>query len=292
MTRSPNSAPNTSVKPSTGRSPWLLVFIFRLLLLGVGSGIALILGILFAIIYPHPNPEKPLLLKMLEPLENRTPVISPNSNSTPGSIPINPPSKLTTSQRQEAQAELRQLQAQQQALKGGIARLEKKIDLSPRDEALEARLQAISLQLQAQQASGSDASSGTVGSTNQTTASPQTISLPDKLKVTLPSDVLFEENSSTLRPDAGLILDKIVANLRNTPKSTIRIAVHTEVAAKAEENRKLSFNRAKAIEQYFASTLDNQYRWLVIGYGETRPLVLNDTDANGRRNRRVEIAVD
>ncbi|NER29539.1 MAG: OmpA family protein, partial [Symploca sp. SIO1C4] len=168
----------------------------------------------------------------------------------------------------------------------------KKIGASPREEAIDARLKAISLQLQAQQASGSDASPGPTGSTNQPAASSQTISSADKLKVTLPSDVLFEENSSTIRPDAGLILDKIVADLRNTPKSTIRIAVHTEVAAKAQENRKLSFSRAKAVEQYLASALDDQYRWLVIGYGETRPLVLNDTDANGRRNRRVEIAVD
>ncbi|NEO99846.1 MAG: OmpA family protein [Symploca sp. SIO2E9] len=292
MTRSPNSAPNTSPNRSTGRSPWLLVLVFRLLLLGVGSGISLILGILFAIIYPNPNPEKPLLPKILKPLDNQKPTISPNSNSTPKSTPENLTSQLTTSQRQEAQTKLRQLQAQQQSLRGGILQLEKEIGVSAQDEALEARLETISLQLQAQQASGSDTSSGATGSINQTAASSQTISSADKLKVTLPSDVLFEENSSTLRPDAGLILDKIVADLRKTPKSTIRIAVHTKVAAKAQENRKLSFSRAKAVEQYLASALDDQYRWLVVGYGETRPLVSNDTDANGRRNRRVEISVD
>ncbi|NEQ62983.1 MAG: OmpA family protein, partial [Moorea sp. SIO4A1] len=35
--------------------------------------------------------------------------------------------------------------------------------------------------------------------------------------------------------------------------------------------------------------LDDPYRWLIIGYGETRPLVANDTEVNQQRNRRVEI---
>ncbi len=59
-----------------------------------------------------------------------------------------------------------------------------------------------------------------------------------------------------------------------------------------EDNRELSFRRAKALEQYFGRALGEQYRWLVVGYGETRPLVANDTEANLQRNRRIEIAVE
>jgi outer membrane protein OmpA-like peptidoglycan-associated protein len=112
------------------------------------------------------------------------------------------------------------------------------------------------------------------------------------LKVTLPSDVLFEQSNSVLRQEAGLILDKIVADLRNYPASTIRIGAHTDTQGEAEDNRELSFRRAKSVEQYLARTLGKQYRWLVVGYGETRPLVANDTNANEQRNRRVEIAVN
>jgi outer membrane protein OmpA-like peptidoglycan-associated protein len=113
-----------------------------------------------------------------------------------------------------------------------------------------------------------------------------------KLKVTLPSDLLFEENNSILRSEASLILDKIVADLRSYPASTILIAAHTDATAATEDNRELSFRRAKAVEQYLAKTLGNQYRWLTVGYGETRPLVPNDTPADKQRNRRVEIAVE
>jgi outer membrane protein OmpA-like peptidoglycan-associated protein len=102
----------------------------------------------------------------------------------------------------------------------------------------------------------------------------------------------LRENNSILRPEAGLILDKIVADLRDYPSSTIRIAAHSDTDGEAEDNRELSYRRAKAVEQYIASALGEKYRWLVVGYGETLPLVANDTSANQQRNRRVEIAVD
>jgi outer membrane protein OmpA-like peptidoglycan-associated protein len=114
----------------------------------------------------------------------------------------------------------------------------------------------------------------------------------DKLKVTLPSDLLFEESNSILRSEAGLILDKIVADLRKYPSSTIRIGAHTDSNGEAEDNRELSFRRAKAVEQYFANALDGEYRWLVVGYGATYPLVTDDTAPNQQRNRRVEIAIN
>lgn len=72
VTQSTRSATKTAPKPSTTRSWWLLVLIFRLLLLGVGGGLALIGGIVLANTYPNPNPEKPLLLKVLEALDKKT----------------------------------------------------------------------------------------------------------------------------------------------------------------------------------------------------------------------------
>jgi outer membrane protein OmpA-like peptidoglycan-associated protein len=115
---------------------------------------------------------------------------------------------------------------------------------------------------------------------------------PGKLKVTLPSDLLFEPSNSILRSEASLILDKIVADLRTYPSSTIRIAAHTDATGEAEDERELSFRRAKAVEQYLANALGTQYRWLTVGYGQIRPLVPNTTVSNQQRNRRVEIAVD
>lgn len=292
MTQSANSAAKTSPDKSSSRQPWLLVLIFRLLLLGVGGGLALILGILFANVYSNPSPEKPLLIKLLERLENKTPVTSPDTSPPVAPTTTNSSLQLTPVQQQQAQAELTQLQNQFRALSDAVAALESQLGIRGSNESLDTRLQAIALQIQGVPAVSSNAQSLGSVSANQIGASSVSIVQSDKLKVTLPSDLLFEESNSILRSEAGLILDKIVADLRKYPSSTIRIGAHTDSNGEAEDNRELSFRRAKAVEQYFANSLDAQYRWLVVGYGGIRPLVANDTAPNQQRNRRIEIAVN
>lgn len=292
MSQSASSAAKTSPEKSTSRRPWLLVLIFRLLLLGVGGGLALILGIVLANFYPKQNPERPLLLKVLERLDKIKPSVSPNPSPNLVPASTNSPPQLTPVQKQQAQAQLTQLESELKALNDEVATLETQLGTSRPNEALESRVQAIALQLQGVSPPQSNASLVGNSSTNQVTASSKPLFQADKLKVILPSDVLFEGNNSILRPEAGLILDKIVADLRDYPSSTIRIAAHSDTVGEAEDNRELSYRRAKAVEQYIASALGEKYRWLVVGYGETLPLVANDTSANQQRNRRVEIAVD
>lgn len=293
MTQSANSAAKTFPEKPTGRRPWLLVLIFRLLLLGVGGGLALILGIILANFYPNPTPEKPQLLKVLERFDHKTP--APTSNPSPKPVSQtrgNLPPQLTPVEKQQAQAQLTQLQVQMKAVSDGVVTLETQLGTSRPNEDLEARLKALSLQLQGVPPPSLDGSMVENSSTIQTAVVSETLLQGDKLKVTLPSDVLFEENNSILRSEAGLVLDKIISDLRDYPGSTIRISAYTDATGKPEDNRELSFRRAKAVEQYFSRALGEQFRWLVVGYGETRPLVANDTTASQERNRRVEIAVN
>jgi outer membrane protein OmpA-like peptidoglycan-associated protein len=249
------------------------------------------LGIILANFYPNPNPEKPLLLNVLERLDNKKPAASPSASPNLGSDSNNAPSQLTPAQRQQAQAQLTQLQTQLKAISDAIATLETQFGTSRPNEPLEARLQAIALQLQGLP-STSQASALASGTGDRPATASESLFQGDKLKVTLPSDLLFQGSNSILRSEASLILDKIVADLRRYPSSTIRITAYTDDVGEAEDNRELSFRRAKAVEQYLARTLGKQNRWLAVGYGKTRPLVANDTNANQQRNRRVEIAVN
>ncbi len=290
MTQSANSAAQTAPKKSTGRFSWLVTLIVRLLLLGVSGGLAIIVGIVLANFYPSTNPDKPLVLRVIESFQNGTPVIAGNSSLTPVPDTANPPLQLTTEQKQQVQTELTKLQEQQQALRDAVANLETQLGITSPNEILETRLQDISEQIQRESAPITNASFPN-SSANETTSSSESVLSTDKLKVTLPSDALFELDNSILRPEASLILDKIIADLRDYPSSTIRIAAYTDGTKEAEDNRELSFRRAKAIEQYLANALGDEYRWLVVGYGETLPLVANDNSANQQRNRRLEIAV-
>ena len=123
MTQPPNSAAKTSPEKPTGRRPWLLIIIFRLLLLSVGGGLALILGIILANFYPNPNPEKPLLLKVLESFDPKAPTTTPNPSPTPVSDTSgNSPPQLTPVQRQQAQAQVAQLQVQLKAVSDSVVK--------------------------------------------------------------------------------------------------------------------------------------------------------------------------
>lgn len=291
MKKSASSAAKTTPEKQPRKQPWILILIFRLLLLGVGGSLAMILGIVFANVYPAPKPEKPLMFKLLDRLDNKPKVRSPNSSPIIVPEEDKPSPEISPGQKQQAQAKVTKLQAQLKELNEEVANLETQLGTSRPNEDLEARLQAIAQQLQGSQSSNADASPSPNDSTNQVTAASESVNA-GKLKVTLPSDLLFEESKTLLRSDASAILDKIVADLRNYPGSTIRIAAHTDTAREVEENRELSFRRAKAVEQYLSNALGSQYRWLAVGYGNSRPLVTNDSIPNQQRNRRVEIAVD
>lgn len=297
MTRSTQSTAKTSPDRPRSRRPWLLIFVFRLLLLSVGGGLAFILGIAFAQSYPNPNPEKPLVVKLWERFVNKIDAVSPtNYPATSEPQTHHSPAELTPVQRQQVAAQLNQMQAQVKGLNDSVATLEDQMGIDRSDEPLEERLQEIELQLQGVAASSEKAASVASSSTELAVALPAFFVQSEKLKVTLPSDSLFGSDNSLLRPDAGLILDKIIADLRDSSSSTILIAAHTDSKTandkNADDDRELSFRRAKAVEQYLARALGDRYRWLVIGYGGTRPVVANDTSANQQRNRRIEIAVD
>lgn len=282
----------TAPTPSASPRPWFLVLVFRLLLLGVGGGLALITGIVWANLYPNPNSEQPLLIKLQNRFEQNQP--APTPVTTPKAVPESPASSLnlTPVQRQQLQTQLDQLQGQMKALNENVATLETQLGSSRPHESTEKRLQAIALQLQGVKPPSANTLSPVSDRVNPSTGASNSSVPTETLKVTLPSDVLFEGNQTLLNPDAGLILDKIIADLRNYPSSTIRITGHTDAVGEAEDNRELSFRRAKSVEQYFARALGENYRWLVVGYGETRPIVANDTSANQQRNRRIEIVVE
>ena len=113
----------------------------------------------------------------------------------------------------------------------------------------------------------------------------------DALMVTLPSDVLFDTGSISLRAGTNAILDNLVADLRNYEGATVRVAGHTDNVGEVADNRNLSFARAQAVANYLSNVLGEKYHWVAIGYGDSRPSVDNGSDANRQRNRRIEVAI-
>ncbi|MEG5057195.1 OmpA family protein [Microcoleus sp. A2-C5] len=293
------SIPPTRASKSRGKGLLVLSLIFRLLLLGVGSGFAWVLGMAIAQIYPSRATEMPIAERLLRLTQNLTP--SPKraparpipALPTPTVTPT-PQSKVSPAQREKLQGDLRQLQGELNALIGRTAALESQLGSSRPTETLEKRLQLMSRELAATATATASPLALPTLSPGNANAQPQNAKNPfggDGLMVTLPSDVLFDTGSISLRAGTSAILDNLVAELRSSEGATVRVAGHTDDVGEEAENRNVSLARAQAVVQYLSGVLGQSYHWVAIGYGESRPSVDNSSDINRQRNRRIEVAI-
>jgi len=101
--------------------------------------------------------------------------------------------------------------------------------------------------------------------------------------------VNFDFNKSTLRPDSDPVLQQVLAIFKNDPTYSGEIGGHTDNVGKEDYNMKLSAARADAVKAWLVAHGIDAKRITTKGYGDTRPLVPNDTDANRFKNRRVEL---
>ena len=300
------SIPPVRVSKSRGKGLLLLSLIFRLLLLGVGGGFAWVLGMAIAQIYPSNTAEMPLAERLVRLTQNLNPSPKRIPETPIPALPLptvtpTPQSKVNPAQKEKLAVDLRQLQGDLNALIGRTAALESQLGSSRPTETLEKRLQLMSGELAVTETAASPTpalpaiGSSPILNPGSANTAPQNTNNPvfggDALMVTLPSDVLFDAGSISLRAGTSAILDNLVADLRNYEGATVRVGGHTDDAGEAVDNRKVSFARAQAVVQYLSGVLGQKYHWVAIGYGETRPLVDNSSDANQQRNRRIEVAI-
>ena len=111
------------------------------------------------------------------------------------------------------------------------------------------------------------------------------------IKITFDSGILFETAKSTLQPAARTNVEKLAAILNKYPDTNILVEGHTDSDGGTEYNQKLSEERAGSVSNHLLGLGVVQTRVTKVGYGETQPLLANETPDGKRQNRRVEIAV-
>lgn len=105
-------------------------------------------------------------------------------------------------------------------------------------------------------------------------------------------NVFFETAKFDLKPESKVELNKLVAFLNANKTMRGELSGHTDNVGDKKMNMTLSLNRAKAVLDYLVNIGGIDVKRLTFkGYGDTKPKVPNDSDANRALNRRTEFKV-
>jgi len=101
--------------------------------------------------------------------------------------------------------------------------------------------------------------------------------------------ILFDFNSAVIRPESKPVLEEMVSLLQSEPGWKLMIEGHTDSTGTAAYNQTLSEKRAAAVKDYLTAAGISSDRLQTAGYGASRPVADNSTEAGCTQNRRVEL---
>jgi outer membrane protein OmpA-like peptidoglycan-associated protein len=104
-------------------------------------------------------------------------------------------------------------------------------------------------------------------------------------------NILFETNSADLQQISLIEINRLLQLLNENPTLKVQINGHTDNVGKPADNLKLSANRAKSVVDYLASKGIAITRLTYKGFGETKPIADNTTEAGRAQNRRTEFVI-
>ena len=109
---------------------------------------------------------------------------------------------------------------------------------------------------------------------------------PPPQTISLPADVLFDFNKSTLKPEGKAKLDEMLRSIGNARLDEIRVIGHTDRLGSATYNQKLSEHRANAVKNYLISQGIAAERIRAEGRGKTQP-VTRPADCQGLPRKKL-----
>lgn len=118
------------------------------------------------------------------------------------------------------------------------------------------------------------------------------VAAPPPVNFTVPSRVVFDAGSSTIRQESRSYLFKLATLVRAVGRRT-EIGGHTDdTGASASFSERLSLQRARAVRRFLVQEGDVPRGLLtVVGYGASRPIADNATPLGRQRNRRVTLSI-
>ena len=104
--------------------------------------------------------------------------------------------------------------------------------------------------------------------------------------------IVFDTNSAKINDSEVVKFDKYVVYLKNVSTANIILEAHTDSVGNEAYNLQLSQRRAQSAKAQLISMGIDAQRITATGYGETKPLVANDSAVNMSKNRRVTARIE
>lgn len=105
------------------------------------------------------------------------------------------------------------------------------------------------------------------------------------------NNIFFDVNQSTLRKESYAELGRALKFMNDLTSMTLEISGHTDNVGSSKANKTLSEDRAKAVMDYMIANGADKSRLKYKGYGSSKPISSNQTDAGRQMNRRTEFKV-
>jgi len=103
--------------------------------------------------------------------------------------------------------------------------------------------------------------------------------------------IQFVQSKAEFLPSAQPALDQLVGFMRDKPTVEIELAGHTDNQGDFDQNVLLSKQRVDLVKDYLVKNGIAAKRITTRGYGPTRPIASNNSEATRQLNRRVEMLV-
>jgi outer membrane protein OmpA-like peptidoglycan-associated protein len=103
--------------------------------------------------------------------------------------------------------------------------------------------------------------------------------------------ITFQTGSAALTAQGWQGVQQAAQVLKVNPEIKVRVQGHADDVGNAASNQQLSTTRASTVREALHSLGIDHERMSFIGYGETRPLVPNTSEANRLINRRAQLQV-
>ena len=112
-----------------------------------------------------------------------------------------------------------------------------------------------------------------------------------QIVVVFPNDVLFGSNQTSFESQTEPLLAEMARSLKKYDSVKIQICGYTDNEGTVADNKAYSLRQANAVSNFLRLNGVDINRITVDGLGPYSPIVNNDTAANRRRNRRVEMTL-